>query len=353
MLSVEFRIWLVAAILLFAAPVWANHAVLVEGEADFDGDGVVGLAEDTDGDRVFGTIAAALADLGQNGKAIFVERDKDAGRVVIKGDGRDSRGAGNASALITATLHEVNATTTRVDVHTDLSITGKVAQFGRGVIGDVSAKLMGQFADNLQELLASEATTLVGEPIAAADAAEATGSGAGAVDAGPRKIDSPEVEAVDLLDAAGAPVFKRVLPIVPQFAPCDDVVTAIDRRVQKILVTDDSRHLDELYGGISDVVGGDAVPSYSGLRFVELAASLVTKASALAMLAADLGLGQADVAAFGDNHNDISMLSWAGRSFAMANATEDAKEAADTVIGHHDDDAIADQIDALVAESRC
>ena len=149
------------------------------------------------------------------------------------------------------------------------------------------------------------------------------------------------------------PVFKRVLPIVPQFAPCDDVVTEIDRRVQKILVTDDSRHLDELYGGISDVVGGNAVPSYSGLRFVELAASLVTKASALAMLAADLGLGQADVAAFGDNHNDISMLSWAGRSFAMANATKDAKEAADTVIGHHDDDAIADQIDALVAETRC
>ncbi|MEC8974489.1 MAG: hypothetical protein VX725_01865, partial [Actinomycetota bacterium] len=74
--------------------------------------------------------------------------------------------AGNASALITATLEETSPTTTQVNVKTELTITGKVAQFGRGAISDVSAKLMTQFAKNLEELLepdennvSTEATT--------------------------------------------------------------------------------------------------------------------------------------------------------------------------------------------------
>ena len=62
--------------------------------------------------------------------------------MVIKGDGRDVRGAGNASAVITAQLTEISPTTTQVSVKTELTITGKVAQFGRGAISDVSAKLM-------------------------------------------------------------------------------------------------------------------------------------------------------------------------------------------------------------------
>ena len=152
------------------------------------------------------------------GQAVFVERDKEAGRVVIKGDGRDSRGAGNASALITATLHEVSPTMTRVDVHTDLSITGKVAQFGRGVMADVSNKLMGQFADNLKELLANEPVA----PPVVADVAATNGDASTAAKSpaaekpgdGPRRVESAEAEAVDLLDAAGAPIFKRALPVI-------------------------------------------------------------------------------------------------------------------------------------------
>jgi len=89
------------------------------------------------------------------GTAEFVERDDQAHRAVISAKGRDTRGAGNASAVITAQLHEVDADTTRVDVRTKLTITGRVAQFGRGVMADVSAKLMAQFADNLADLIAS------------------------------------------------------------------------------------------------------------------------------------------------------------------------------------------------------
>src|SRR6202011_6149952 len=79
----------------------------------------------------------------------FAERDVDAHRVVLKADGRDTRGQGNASATVTATLVP-DGDGTKVTVVTDLTITGKVAQFGRGVLADVSGKLLGQFVDNLE-----------------------------------------------------------------------------------------------------------------------------------------------------------------------------------------------------------
>lgn len=89
------------------------------------------------------------------GTATYLEKDEEEQKVVIKGDGRDTRGAGNASATITAQLTEVSADITNVNVRTELTITGKVAQFGRGAISDVSGKLMTQFAQNLEKLLES------------------------------------------------------------------------------------------------------------------------------------------------------------------------------------------------------
>ena len=170
--------------------------------------------EEIDGDQFKGSVKVKVGPVTAQykGKAEFVEQDEAAGKVVIKGEGRDSRGAGNANALITATLHEVSADKTRVDVNTDLAITGKVAQFGRGVMADVSAKLMDQFADNLKELLANEPDLADGAKESAADAA--TEEEPKPAETGPRKIDSPEAEAVDLLDAAGAPVLQRALPVI-------------------------------------------------------------------------------------------------------------------------------------------
>jgi Cof subfamily protein (haloacid dehalogenase superfamily) len=148
--------------------------------------------------------------------------------------------------------------------------------------------------------------------------------------------------------------FERVVPVVPDVAPVDDLVAALDesavhwQRVQKILVYDLSLHIDELFGRVSAVAGDRAVPSYSGLPFVELAAGLVTKATALELLAEDLSIAPAEVAAFGDNHNDLPMLAWAGRSYAMGNATDDAKETADEVIDRNDDDGLARKIEQLL-----
>ena len=93
------------------------------------------------------------------GTATYLEKDEDAQKVIIKGDGRDTRGAGNASATITAQLTEVSSDVTNVSVRTELTITGKVAQFGRGAISDVSGKLMTQFAQNLEQLLEPSAET--------------------------------------------------------------------------------------------------------------------------------------------------------------------------------------------------
>ena len=146
------------------------------------------------------------------GKASFTERDDDAHRLLMSASGRDTRGAGNASAEITVALEALTETSTRVSVHTDLTITGKVAQFGRGVLADVSRKLMGQFADNLAELVAADVAT---EAPAAPDAeAEDADSGQDAGDEAAAPEPAAEVEAVDLLDVAGAPVLKRLLPVI-------------------------------------------------------------------------------------------------------------------------------------------
>ncbi len=145
------------------------------------------------------------------GTATFAEKNDDDHRAVLNAKGRDTRGAGNAEAVITADLEALSDTSTRVEVNTDLKVTGKVAQFGRGVMADVSAKIMGQFADNLKAMLDtdSEVSDESADEAPAADQPDEQGA-----ESGPRKVDMPEPKAVDLLDAAGTPVLKRLAPIV-------------------------------------------------------------------------------------------------------------------------------------------
>jgi Cof subfamily protein (haloacid dehalogenase superfamily) len=152
-------------------------------------------------------------------------------------------------------------------------------------------------------------------------------------------------------DVAFEAGFEDVVPIAPSVDPSVDLLDRIDRRVQKILVFDTSKTIDDLFAAVSGAVGEDGVPSYSGLRFIELAAGEVTKATGLELLAADFGIDGQEVAAFGDNHNDVAMLRWAGRSYAMDHATADVREVADETIGSNEDDAVADKIDEFVAET--
>lgn len=142
------------------------------------------------------------------GQASFVEKDDVNYKVVLKGEGRDTGGKGNASAVITAQLTAIDAASTQVNVNTDLSITGKVAQFGRGALADVSDKLLAQFSDNLNNLIASEPAAAA--PTPAPTEAPAADSGQPVV----RKIDAPEVAPINLIEAAGGTIVKRALPVV-------------------------------------------------------------------------------------------------------------------------------------------
>lgn len=150
------------------------------------------------------------------GQANFVERDDVAHRAVLKGEGRDTGGKGNASALITAELTALTDSSTSVTVNTDLSITGKVAQFGRGTMADISNKLLAQFVENLNVLIAEQPpTATVAEQVSAATTAPAESPAQEtSTDAGVRKIDAPEAEALDLLSVSTGAIAKRAIPVV-------------------------------------------------------------------------------------------------------------------------------------------
>jgi carbon monoxide dehydrogenase subunit G len=226
--------------------------------------------QEIEGDEYRGIVKVKVGPITAQykGKATFQTKDDDAHVAVLKAEGRDTRGQGNASALITATLTP-DGEGTAVKVVTDLTITGKVAQFGRGVLVDVSGKLLGQFVDCLEndllsgapsappevaatpphgDPLATETTAAEPEPApakattatktAATKPAASNGAGtttapapapassgkptsaAGAPTAQSettstvRKIDQKMAEPVDLLDAAGVPVAKRAIPVV-------------------------------------------------------------------------------------------------------------------------------------------
>src|ERR1700736_101902 len=107
--------------------------------------------QEIEGDEYRGVVKVKVGPITAQykGKATFLERDEPAGRLVLRAEGRDTRGQGNANATITASL-EPDGDGTKVTVLTDLTVTGKVAQFGRGVLGEVSAKLLNQFVACLE-----------------------------------------------------------------------------------------------------------------------------------------------------------------------------------------------------------
>ncbi|MEY3453488.1 MAG: hypothetical protein RL574_1226 [Actinomycetota bacterium] len=156
------------------------------------------------------------------GQASFVTRDDTGYTASLKAEGRDTGGKGNASATITAKLEPTGANSAKCTVDTDLNITGKVAQFGRGALADVSDKLLLQFVDNLNALIASGAAAdtpaATAAPAAPATAAQTAPTlAAPATPAAPtvRKIEhTDDVAPLDLLDAAGGTIAKRLVPVL-------------------------------------------------------------------------------------------------------------------------------------------
>jgi hypothetical protein len=153
------------------------------------------------------------------GTATLVEADEAGRRIVLDASGRDTRGQGNAKASIIVTMNDDDGGT-RVDVVTDLSITGKVAQFGRGVLDDVSAKLLRQFVENLERDVLTNANNAADLEVDSPPrvATPAPTNGVTSAPTGPRRIDSPEAEPIDLLEAAGGSAARRLVPIAAGIA---------------------------------------------------------------------------------------------------------------------------------------
>jgi len=173
--------------------------------------------QEVEGDEYRGTVKVKVGPVTAQYKGVarIAEADDATHQVVIHAEGRDTRGQGNATATITAALAGDGAGT-RVHVDTDLNVTGKVAQFGRGVMADVSTKLLGQFVDCLGTTVLAADRGPLPPPAASAPAAPAPTEAAGEPAAAPteaRLIDAPEAEPVDLVRAAGGAVAKRVLPL--------------------------------------------------------------------------------------------------------------------------------------------
>ncbi len=145
--------------------------------------------------------------------------------------------------------------------------------------------------------------------------------------------------------------FEKVVPNEPPVPPTVDLAAHLERvsdPIQKLLVYDDSIDLERLWDEVNAAADGLSVPSYSGLPFVELAPDRVTKATALELLALDLGLSVDDVGAVGDNHNDVAMLKWAGTGYAMGNADPAIQASADVVLPANDDDGVAVLIETML-----
>jgi len=223
---------------------------------------------ENDGTTFGGTVKVKVGPIGltYKGLASFVNRD-DAGRTVtIEAKGRETRGSGTASATIKCAMVE-QGPETRVDVNTDLAITGKPAQFGRGVMGEIAQKIIGQFATCLADEIGAPAAaapvptaapaTAAAPVTAPASAASPGAAAAGSIPPAPQPLvpaDAPpqapappletvlqeppaaqsstsatppapstvpaapaprrSAEAIDLLDVAGAPALKRLAPVL-------------------------------------------------------------------------------------------------------------------------------------------
>ena len=190
-----------------------------------------------DGDAFLGKVKVKVGPVISEfaGTASFIEKDDATHHAVIDAKGRDSRGAGNASAIITAQLRADGADRTVVSVETDLKISGKLAQIGSGMIAEVSSKLLAQFVDSLEKQLMAapeQAVELNGSTPTDAVTAATGGSRDLSVPpvAAPAFRPTQEPEAVNLTQLAGGAVAKRLLPVVGVLVVLAIVIYVVVRR---------------------------------------------------------------------------------------------------------------------------
>ncbi len=174
---------------------------------------------DTEGATFHGSVKVKLGPIAlvYNGQGTFTEKDETAYRFVVDAKGKDKRGNGTAGATVTLTMDGAAGDSTDVKVHTDLAITGKPAQFGRGVMQDVSDKLLGQFVNCLEQRMGEGETPAAPEPAEAAapavPAEEAAPAAAAAAAEQPRPAPTKPAPAARVPDDA-LDLGRTVLPVL-------------------------------------------------------------------------------------------------------------------------------------------
>ena len=191
--------------------------------------------EDFDGEVVTGRIKVKVGpvSLTYRGTAKFTERDPEAKVIVLEASGKETRGAGTASATVRAMLEpESGGEATKASMHTTMNVTGRPAQFGRGVMVEVGSKLVEQFAQNLRQLIADDAGAGEGNPAATGDEASA-GQATATAEAGPGSTQPSAAmpaagaapmasaqpapageDSLNLLKLVGPAILKRAIPVV-------------------------------------------------------------------------------------------------------------------------------------------
>ena len=168
---------------------------------------------DQDGDTYEGTMKVKVGPIvaEYSGTATVVEMNKTDRTVKLTASGRDKRGAGNASADIFASMVEDDGGTT-VSIATDLKVAGKVAQFGRGAMADISKKLLGQFAECIEAKL--QQADVVDEAETEPETVEAPNDEAEASAPEPEVSIDDDDDVLDLMGVAGGALAKRLIPAV-------------------------------------------------------------------------------------------------------------------------------------------
>lgn len=168
-----------------------------------------------DGDEFTGAVKVKVGPItvSYKGIAAYKEKDEAGRRIVLRAEGKETRGNGTAAATITAILKD-EGDATHVGITTDLAISGKAAQFGRGVLADVSSNLIAQFAKSLEAELLGGATAVTTAPTAEAAAVAA----------------QPAGDSIDLLKVVAVPMAKRFAPVFAGLAAGVAVGLLVGRR---------------------------------------------------------------------------------------------------------------------------
>ena len=189
------------------------------------------LSISDDGNEIEGQVKVKLGplSLSYKGTAKFTDKDQANSRIAIEATGKETRGAGTASANVQAVLKPGDATgSTLVSIHTSLNVTGRPAQFGRSLLPEVSGKLIAQFASNLEALIAADNAPAAAEETAAPESAGTAADSSGAATATPAP--APAIKQEESLNAfkfVVIPILKRLIPV----AAAGAAITVVIRKL--------------------------------------------------------------------------------------------------------------------------